>query len=69
MNVGFVGVGAMGNPMDLAQHRDLPMPLFGQLDQLIRFSHWHDVRDLLYTKKIEFLGRTLKAAPLGKATR
>ena len=55
--------------MDLAQSRDLPMPLFGQVDQLIKFSHWHQVRDLLYSKKILFLGRTLKAAAPGKSTR
>ena len=55
--------------MDLAQSRDLPIPLFGQVDQLIKFSHWHNVRDLLHSKKISFLGRTLKAAPPGKSTR
>ena len=55
--------------MDLAQQRDLPMPLFGQVDQLIKFSHWDHVRELLYTDKIAFLGRTLKAAPPGKPTR
>ena len=69
MNAGFVGVGARGNPMGLAQHRDLPMPLFDQLDQLIGFPHWHDARDPLYTRKIEFLRRTLKTASPGKATR
>jgi hypothetical protein len=45
------------------------MPLFGQVDQLIKFSHWDHVRELLYTDKIAFLGRTLKAAPPGKPTR
>jgi len=55
--------------MDLAQARDLPMPLFGQVDQLIKFSHWHQVKELLYSKKISFLGRLLKAAPPGKSTR
>ena len=55
--------------MDLAQERELPMPLFGQVDQLIKFSHWQQIQDLLYTKKIEFLGRKLKGAPPGKNTR
>ncbi len=55
--------------MDLAQARDLPLPLFGQVDQLIKLSHWNDVKELLYGKTIKFLGRTLKAAPPGKATR
>ncbi len=55
--------------MDLAQERELPMPLFGQVDQLIKFSHWQQIQDLLYTKKIEFLGRKLKGAPPGKTTR
>lgn len=55
--------------MDLAQARDLPMPMFGQVDQMIKFSHWHQIRDLLYSDKIEYLGRELKAAPPGKPTR
>jgi len=55
--------------MDLAQSRDLPIPLFGQVDQLIKFSHWDDVQELLHTKKISYLGRTLKAAPPGRKTR
>jgi len=55
--------------MDLAQARDLPLPLFGQVDQLIKLSHWNNVKALLYSKTIKFLGRTLKAAPPGKATR
>ena len=55
--------------MDLAQARDLPLPLFGQVDQLIKFSHWHQIRELLYRKTISFLGRKLKAAPPGKSTR
>ena len=55
--------------MDLAQARDLPLPLFGQVDQLIKLSHWDNVKALLYSKTIKFLGRTLKAAPPGKATR
>jgi len=55
--------------MDLAQARDLPLPLFGQVDQLIKLSHWDNVKELLYSKTIKFLGRTLKAAPPGKTTR
>ena len=55
--------------MDLAQARDLPLPLFGQVDQLIKFSHWRQIKELLYTKAISFLGRKLKAAPPGKSTR
>jgi hypothetical protein len=55
--------------MDLAQARDLPLPLFGQVDQLIKLSHWDNVKALLYSKAIKFLGRTLKAAPPGKTTR
>ncbi len=55
--------------MDLAQQRNLPMPLFGQVDQLIKFSHYKQVQDLLYTRKINYLGRDLKSAPPGKTTR
>mgnify|MGYP001199205841 FL=1 len=54
--------------MDLAQARDLPLPLFGQVDQLIKFSHWHQIKELLYRKTISFLGRKLKSAPPGKST-
>lgn len=54
--------------MDLAQKRRLPMPLFGAVDQLIKLSHHSQVSDLLYSKKIEYLGRQLKAAPPGKET-
>lgn len=52
--------------LDLAQKRKLPLPLFGAVDQLIKFSRHKDVSDLLYTKKISYLGRDLKAAPPGK---
>lgn len=55
--------------MDLAQARDLPLPLFGQVDQLIKLSHWDQIKELLYSKTISFLGRKLKAAPPGKNTR
>ena len=52
--------------LDLAQRRNLPLPLFGSVDQLIKFSNHHQVADLLNTRKIEYMGRTLKAAPPGK---
>ena len=52
--------------LDLAQKRKLPLPLFGAVDQLIKLSHHKDVSDLLYTKKISYLGRDLKAAPPGE---
>ena len=55
--------------LDLAQDRDLAMPLFGQVDQMIKYSHYDQVKELLYSKKISYLGRSLKAAPPGKKTR
>lgn len=55
--------------MDLAQSRGLAMPLFGQVDQLIKYCHYDQVKELLFSEKISYLGRSLKAAPPGKRTR
>jgi 3-hydroxyisobutyrate dehydrogenase-like beta-hydroxyacid dehydrogenase len=52
--------------LDLAQARKLPLPLFGCVDQLIKLSHQSQVSDLLYSKKISYLGKEYKSAPPGK---
>jgi 3-hydroxyisobutyrate dehydrogenase len=52
--------------LDLAQKRRLALPLFGCVDQLIKLSHQNQVSDLLYSKKINYLGREFKSAPPGK---
>ena len=37
--------------LDLAQKRKLPLPLFGQVDQMIKWFHADDVSALLYKKR------------------
>lgn len=47
--------------LDLAQSADLPMPLFGQVDQLVKLLNAEKVRDLLYGPEAEYLGRRIAA--------
>lgn len=43
--------------MDLAQKRDLPLPFFGVVDQMIKLFHADDVAALLYKKKAPYMGK------------
>lgn len=43
--------------MDLAQKRDLPLPFFGVVDQMIKWFHADDVAALLYKKKAPYMGK------------
>lgn len=51
--------------LDMAQELDLPLPMFGHVDQLIKFFHADQVRDLLYGEEAQYLGKPIK--PLSPA--
>jgi 3-hydroxyisobutyrate dehydrogenase-like beta-hydroxyacid dehydrogenase len=44
--------------LDLAQKRNLPLPFFGQVDQMIKWFHAGDVAELLHGKKAAYMGKT-----------
>lgn len=50
--------------LDLAQKRKLPLPFFGQVDQLIKNYHADDVAKLLYEKAAPYLGRMYSGKPI-----
>jgi 3-hydroxyisobutyrate dehydrogenase-like beta-hydroxyacid dehydrogenase len=51
--------------LDLAQKRRVLLPLFGQVDQLIKMFHADDVAELLYDKdKAHYLGIEYKKKPI-----
>ena len=50
--------------LDLAQKRRVMMPLFGQVDQLIKLFHADDVAELLYKKKSHYLGKEYVGKPI-----
>jgi 3-hydroxyisobutyrate dehydrogenase len=50
--------------LDLAQKRKLPLPLFGQVDQMIKWFHADDVAALLYKKEAPYLGKTYGGKPI-----
>jgi len=50
--------------LDLAQKRKVLMPLFGQVDQLIKLFHADDVAELLYKKKAHYLGKEYVGKPI-----
>jgi 3-hydroxyisobutyrate dehydrogenase len=50
--------------LDLAQKRKLPLPLFGQVDQMIKWFHADDVAALLYKKEAPYLGKTYAGKPI-----
>jgi 3-hydroxyisobutyrate dehydrogenase-like beta-hydroxyacid dehydrogenase len=50
--------------LDLAQKRKVMMPLFGQIDQLIKLFHADDVAELLYKKKAHYLGKEYVGKPI-----
>lgn len=55
----------MDMALDLAQSGQLALPLFGQVDQLVKRLDADHVRDLLYGPDAEYLG--LKVTPLDKS--
>ncbi|EDM47933.1 NAD(P)-dependent oxidoreductase [Marinobacter algicola] len=50
--------------LDLAQDGGLPLPLFGQVDQLVKHLDATKVKNLLYGPETEYLGQNIK--PLSK---
>jgi 3-hydroxyisobutyrate dehydrogenase len=54
--------------LDLAQKRKLPLPLFGQVDQMIKWFHADDVAALLYKKEAPYLGKTYEGKPISAAS-
>jgi 3-hydroxyisobutyrate dehydrogenase len=50
--------------LDLAQKRGLPLPLFGQVDQMIKWFHADDVAALLYKKEAPYMGRKFSGRPI-----
>ena len=50
--------------MDLAQKRDLPLPFFGLVDQMIKWFHADDVAALLYKKKAPYMGKMYEGRPI-----
>lgn len=52
--------------LDLAQARQLPLPLFGQVDQMIKWFHADHVHALLYEKSAPYMGRTYTGKPISK---
>jgi 3-hydroxyisobutyrate dehydrogenase len=54
--------------LDLAQKRKLPLPLFGQVDQMIKWFHADDVAALLYKKEAPYLGKTYAGKPISAAS-
>jgi 3-hydroxyisobutyrate dehydrogenase-like beta-hydroxyacid dehydrogenase len=50
--------------LDLAQKRKLPLPLFGQVDQMIKWFHADDVAALLYKKEARYMGKKYSGKPI-----
>jgi 3-hydroxyisobutyrate dehydrogenase-like beta-hydroxyacid dehydrogenase len=53
--------------LDLAQAGGLPLPLFGQIDQLVKLLGPQQVHALLYEGATSYLGRTVAATGTGDA--
>lgn len=47
--------------MDLAQKSGVTMPLFGQIDQLVKLITHQDIQDLLYGDEATYVGMTVTA--------
>ncbi|MEK9678935.1 MAG: NAD(P)-dependent oxidoreductase [Rhodospirillaceae bacterium] len=45
--------------MDVAQKSGITMPLFGQVDQLVKLITHQDIQDLLYGPEATYIGRTV----------
>jgi 3-hydroxyisobutyrate dehydrogenase-like beta-hydroxyacid dehydrogenase len=50
--------------LDLAQKRKLPLPFFGQVDQMIKWFHADDVAALLYRKEAPYMGKKYSGKPI-----
>ncbi len=50
--------------LDLAQKRKLPLPFFGQVDQMIKWFHADDVAELLHGKTASYMGKTYAGKPI-----
>jgi 3-hydroxyisobutyrate dehydrogenase-like beta-hydroxyacid dehydrogenase len=50
--------------LDLAQQRKLPLPLYGQVDQMIKWFHAKDVEALLHQDQAPYLGRMFSGKPI-----
>ncbi len=50
--------------LDLAQKRKLPLPFFGQVDQMIKWFHADDVAALLYKKEAPYMGKKYSGKPI-----
>ena len=53
--------------LDLAQKRKLPLPFFGQVDQMIKWFHADDVAALLYKKEAPYMGKKYSGKPIAKS--
>ncbi len=51
--------------MDLAQSARVTLPLFGQIDQLVKLITHQDIQDLLYGDKASYLGKTVATGAAG----
>lgn len=54
--------------LDLAQKRKLPLPFFGQVDQMIKCLHADDVAALLYKKQAPYMGKEYSGKPISAAS-
>ena len=50
--------------LDLAQKRKLPLPFFGQVDQMIKWFQADDVAALLYKKEAPYMGKRYSGKPI-----
>ncbi len=50
--------------LELAQKRKLPLPFFGQVDQMIKWFHADDVAALLYKKEAPYMGKKFSGKPI-----
>jgi 3-hydroxyisobutyrate dehydrogenase len=50
--------------LDLAQKRKLPLPFFGQVDQMIKCFHADDVAALLHKSEAPYMGKMYSGAPI-----
>jgi 3-hydroxyisobutyrate dehydrogenase len=54
--------------LDLAQKRKLPLPFFGQVDQMIKWFHADDVAALLYKKEAPYMGKRYSGQPISPSS-
>jgi 3-hydroxyisobutyrate dehydrogenase-like beta-hydroxyacid dehydrogenase len=52
--------------LDLAQKRKLPLPFFGQVDQMIKWFHADDVKALLHGKSAPYMGKKYSGRPIAE---